>query len=489
MSQKATESGPFGKNFRGGFHGRGRGVRGGRGTYRQESRSWANVASASVRSEVKLQYFPPKLSQEKIVVEMPPSSPAAKWKACLEDKNTIPVWAKFYNIPLEFWNGDGLSRIASAIGTPLFMDQLTASGNRISFARVCVNIQADSLFPDSFFITSEGDSVEIRVEYQGVPSRCAHCRVDSGKDYVNTYLEDVVTTTNSTTDIVTKEVASLEDEITTKATTQVEAFHSDIMDIANLILPTTEIILKEVESKVESKQSTPSNKGERVENIHSSGNSSKSKSSGKSGSQKKKKVKNHVSSPLICLGDFNAVRFSYEKLGGNASWNSSKELFNNMILDADLEDLAYTGCQFTWSNKRSEGAYITSKIDRALVNEKWLTSYPNSSTLFLPSGVSDHSSAVITLDPNVSNFRKPFKFFDFWADHPDFIQKVDEVWRKYIKGSPMFRVCQKLRTLKPILKNLNKKEFSDITTRVSHAKDQLVSAQIKLDKDPLNGVL
>lgn len=114
-------------------------------------------------------------------------------------------------------------------------------------------------------------------------------RVDSGKDCVNTYLEDVVTTTDSTADIVTKEVASLEDEITTKATTQVEAFHSDIMDIANLILPATEIILKEVESKVESKQSTLSNKGERVENIHSSGNSSKSKSSGKSGSQKKKK--------------------------------------------------------------------------------------------------------------------------------------------------------------------------------------------------------
>ncbi|GMQ07444.1 hypothetical protein CsSME_00051626 [Camellia sinensis var. sinensis] len=211
-------------------------------------------------------------------------------------------------------------------------------------------------------------------------------RVDSGKDCVNTYLEDVVTTTDSTADIVTKE-----------ATTQVEAFHFDIMDIANLIHPAIEIILKEVASKVESKQPTPSNKGERVENIHSSGNSSKSKSSAKSGSQKKKKVKNHVSSPLICLGDFDVVRFSYEKLGGNATWNSSKELFNNMILNADLEDLSYTGCQFTWSNKRSEGAYITSKIDRA------------------------------------------------FADHPDFIQRVDE--------------------------------------------DQLVSAQIKLEKDPLNGVL
>lgn len=62
MPQKETESRPFRKKFYGGFQGYGRGVRGGKGTYRQESRSWANIASASVRSEVKLQYFPPKMS-------------------------------------------------------------------------------------------------------------------------------------------------------------------------------------------------------------------------------------------------------------------------------------------------------------------------------------------------------------------------------------------------------------------------------------------
>ncbi|KAL7179508.1 hypothetical protein ACSBR1_042829 [Camellia fascicularis] len=82
-------------------------------------------------------------------------------KLSKKDKKTIPVWVKFYNIPMEFWTGDGLSRIASAVGVPLFMDQLTSSGNRISFARACVNIQADSAFPENFFIISEGESVEI----------------------------------------------------------------------------------------------------------------------------------------------------------------------------------------------------------------------------------------------------------------------------------------------------------------------------------------
>lgn len=113
MSQKATESGPFGKNFHSGFHDRGRGVYGGRGTYRQESRSWANVASASVKSEVKLQYFPPKLSQDKIVVEMPHSSPPAKWEACLVgyfiDKRLL--YTLVSNSVFNMWRHKGLLEV------------------------------------------------------------------------------------------------------------------------------------------------------------------------------------------------------------------------------------------------------------------------------------------------------------------------------------------------------------------------------------------
>ncbi|KAF5937485.1 hypothetical protein HYC85_024991 [Camellia sinensis] len=68
---------------------------------------------------------------------------------------------------------------------------------------------------------------------------------------------------------------------------------------------------------------------------------------------------------------------------------------------------------------------------------------------------------------------KPFKFFNMWADHPDFIPVVRGVWCKYVKGSPLFRICSKLRSLKPELKALNKKHFSDISARTSCAKEDL----------------
>ncbi|KAL7184707.1 hypothetical protein ACSBR2_026785 [Camellia fascicularis] len=68
-----------------------------------------------------------------------------KWKRMMkltkEKVTKVPVWVKFFNVPLEYWDSDGLSRIASAVGQPLFMDNLTEQGSRVAFARVCVEVE------------------------------------------------------------------------------------------------------------------------------------------------------------------------------------------------------------------------------------------------------------------------------------------------------------------------------------------------------------
>ncbi|KAL7161753.1 hypothetical protein ACSBR2_042265 [Camellia fascicularis] len=170
-------------------------------------------------------------------------------------------------------------------------------------------------------------------------------------------------------------------------------------------------------------------------------------------------------SPIIFLCDFNATRFSHEKFGGSQNWSSAKEEFNSLILDSELDDLSYTGCHFTWANKR-EGVDSTAN--------------------FLPSGVSDHSPVVVTISDEVTSYKKPFKFFNFWSKHEDFLPLVANEWSQYIHGVLMFRVCQKLRNLKSVLKALNKKDFSDISTRVLVPKSDLESVQCKLDMDPSN---
>ena len=108
-----------------------------------------------------------------------------KWHAGLtlsrEAITTIPVWVHIYNIPLEYWNPTGLSHIASAIGKPLHVARVTANCRRISFARICIELNAKHELLREIVIEFEdpisGDMEQILlpVEYQWTPVRCAKC--------------------------------------------------------------------------------------------------------------------------------------------------------------------------------------------------------------------------------------------------------------------------------------------------------------------------
>ncbi|KAL6984535.1 hypothetical protein U1Q18_052622 [Sarracenia purpurea var. burkii] len=87
----------------------------------------------------------------------------------------IPVWVKLHGLPLEFWNTQCLSRIAILLGIPLFLDRATDSKQRISYARVCVEVNAGKPLKDSILVKCGGAIVEINVEYQGLPSVCSQC--------------------------------------------------------------------------------------------------------------------------------------------------------------------------------------------------------------------------------------------------------------------------------------------------------------------------
>ncbi|XP_056695259.1 uncharacterized protein [Spinacia oleracea] len=52
----------------------------------------------------------------------------------------VPLWIQLPNFPLNCWGTDSLSRIGSALGTPLFADECTSKQSRISFARMLVEI-------------------------------------------------------------------------------------------------------------------------------------------------------------------------------------------------------------------------------------------------------------------------------------------------------------------------------------------------------------
>ncbi|XP_020245004.1 uncharacterized protein LOC109823127 [Asparagus officinalis] len=102
---------------------------------------------------------------------------------------------------------------------------------------------------------------------------------------------------------------------------------------------------------------------------------------------------------------------------------------------------------------------------------------------------SDHSPGLITIGDETFDGKKPFKFFNMWAKHPDFLEVVRSAWNKSVRGFCMFKFCSKLKNLKHALKDLNKKNYMNISQQVSRAQTELLEIQFKLSTDLFNSEL
>nr|GEU55957.1 achaete-scute transcription factor-related protein [Tanacetum cinerariifolium] len=105
-----------------------------------------------------------------------------------EDVSTIPVWVKLYGVPVTAFSEDGLSAIATKLGTPLMVDSYTSnmcmqSWGRSSYVRVMIELRANVELKDNIVVampntTRKGHyKCNVRVEYEWKPPRCLSCKV------------------------------------------------------------------------------------------------------------------------------------------------------------------------------------------------------------------------------------------------------------------------------------------------------------------------
>ncbi|KAK8615747.1 hypothetical protein V6N13_017329 [Hibiscus sabdariffa] len=103
-----------------------------------------------------------------------------RWEPNLQkldfDLQKMQIWVQLHNVPLELFSRKGLSYIASAIGSPLYMDSVTASRERLEFAKVCVEITAGVSIPKWIEVQlGDGSFASIRVFVPWLPSHCSKC--------------------------------------------------------------------------------------------------------------------------------------------------------------------------------------------------------------------------------------------------------------------------------------------------------------------------
>ncbi|GJV10410.1 putative reverse transcriptase domain-containing protein, partial [Tanacetum coccineum] len=97
-----------------------------------------------------------------------------------EDVSTVLVWVKLHGVPVTTFSDDGLSDIATKLGTPLMFDSYTSdmcmqSWGRSSYARAMIELRADVELKDNIVVAmpkikGEGHYIcNVRVEYEWKP--------------------------------------------------------------------------------------------------------------------------------------------------------------------------------------------------------------------------------------------------------------------------------------------------------------------------------
>ncbi|CAL9247948.1 unnamed protein product, partial [Arabidopsis halleri] len=190
--------------------------------------------------------------------------------------------------------------------------------------------------------------------------------------------------------------------------------------------------------------------------------------------------------PWILAGDFNQVASigeHYSIIPSNMSLRGMEDL-QACLRDNDLVDLPSRGVFYTWSNHQQENPIIR-KLDRAIVNDEWLSTFPTSTAVFEPPGDSDHAPCIIMINNQPERSKKCFKYFSFLSTHPQFLPRILAAWETEIAvGSCMFSLGELLKAAKKACRDLNREGFSNIQQRTSEAFSALEEIQSRFLTDP-----
>ncbi|KAL0439656.1 UNVERIFIED_CONTAM: hypothetical protein Slati_2448600 [Sesamum latifolium] len=337
----------------------------------------------------------------------------------------IPVWIRLRHLPMEYWTEDGLSVVASGIGILLYADKITKSCLRLDYARVCVMLDYHSTLPRHLIVLSpnlrEGSEVPLKidVEYEWLPQRCKQCCslghkaancpnvkvqgrsapvaifVQKKKSTVN--VPDLADTVDDKEDDVDQDFYKPEDGQMGPGQT-----HFQPQDYSGpggriwLAWNALEIDVDIVRVEVQFIHCKVTNRATHTSCLISI-------IYGECDSIRRRELWSGLCSlaedisddPWCILGDFNAIVDSSEACGRSVDSSHSMTEFHDCICATALVHLPFTGCPFTWHNCSEGSRSLWKRLDRVLVNETWLVTWPQASYVSALPSTSDHSPAYL----------------------------------------------------------------------------------------------
>nr|GEY46943.1 hypothetical protein [Tanacetum cinerariifolium] len=189
--------------------------------------------------------------------------------------------------------------------------------------------------------------------------------------------------------------------------------------------------------------------------------------------------------PWTLLGDFNVALNLEDYHLGPSSLNSAMVDFKDCVAKIEVMDVNSSGLHFTWNQKPRGGGGVLKKLDRIMGNVEFFDAYPGAHAIFHPYRISDHSPSVLNIPELPITKPRPFKFFNFVAHKPKFLEVVANHWSSNVAGQHMYQLKTKLKCMKKHMRKLVH-DHGNLHERVDKLRVELDEIQKALDKSPSN---
>jgi len=180
--------------------------------------------------------------------------------------------------------------------------------------------------------------------------------------------------------------------------------------------------------------------------------------------------------PWLCVGDFNKLLQSSEKLGGNNRSQNQMQLFRDIVDECGFIDLGFVGPQYTWQKHFADGHSIWETLDRGFANNEWLLNFAGTKVHHLSSDTSDHRPLWIV--PEGLEFHptaKPFRFEEMWLSDSGCAEIVEAVRSNTHSYDPAVEVMRKIAKSGKELHRWNREHFRNVRKELEKKRAALKS--------------
>ncbi|GKV11183.1 hypothetical protein SLEP1_g22456 [Rubroshorea leprosula] len=380
----------------------------------------------------------------------------------------------------EFQNPESLGKLASYVGVPIATDALTAKRQRVAYARMLVEMEIKDTLPRVVPIIGPKGVFQQPVVYEWEPVRCVHSATNLANVKQSTLSRPsrkLIVERNEQSPMQL-EVGAMK-SVNLQSETSIGTGDKEMMQKAvggessvNLrvieVIQTDQLLHVEVCSAVRDVKFLCT--------IVYAFNTF----DGRVALWDQVRALDVENVPWIISGDFNTTLNYGERVKpSGVVWGDTSEL-KDFVSRMEVFDLQFSSAFFTWSNKQGENDRLWCKLDRVMANSTWVSTFPNTSVVFLNPQSSDHSPSLVIVDELMNEKPRPFRFCNAWAKDENFLDLVREGWSVDIQGCPMFVVVQKLKLVKQKMKQLHKNRYGNLGGRIKDMAAELQNVQASM---------